>query len=48
MKNEIGTVSPGAFADLVAVKGDPLRDITLLEKIDFVMKGGEIMKSPSR
>lgn len=48
MKNEIGTVSPGAFADLVAVKGDPLKDITLLEKIDFVMKGGEIMKSPSR
>jgi len=48
MQNEIGTVSPGAFADLVAVKGDPTNDITLLEKIDFVMKGGEIVKSPSR
>lgn len=48
MKNEIGTVSPGAFADMVAVKGDPLKDITLLQKIDFVMKGGEIVKSPGR
>jgi imidazolonepropionase-like amidohydrolase len=46
-QNDIGNVSPGKFADVVAVRGDPLKDITLLEKIDFVMKGGQIYKSPS-
>jgi imidazolonepropionase-like amidohydrolase len=45
-QNDIGSVVPGKFADIVAVKGDPLKDISLLEKIDFVMKGGEIYKSP--
>jgi imidazolonepropionase-like amidohydrolase len=48
MKNDIGSVAPGKFADVVAVKGDPLKDITLLEKIDFVMKGGQVIKSPVR
>ena len=48
MKNDIGSISQGKFADLVAVKGDPLKDITLLEKIDFVMKGGQVIKSPAR
>jgi hypothetical protein len=33
---------------LVAVKGDPLSDLGVLEKIDFVMKGGEVFKSPAR
>jgi imidazolonepropionase-like amidohydrolase len=47
MQKDIGSVSPGKFADIVAVKGDPLRDIALLEKVDFVMKGGEIIKSPA-
>jgi hypothetical protein len=32
----------------VAVKGDPLGDISLLQKIDFVMKGGEIHRAPGR
>jgi imidazolonepropionase-like amidohydrolase len=45
MQNDIGSISPGKYADVVAVKGDPLADISLLEKIDFVMKGGEIYKS---
>jgi imidazolonepropionase-like amidohydrolase len=47
MQNEVGSVAPGKYADVVAVKGDPLADIGLLQKIDFVMKGGEIYKSPA-
>lgn len=45
MQNDVGSIAPGKFADIVALKGDPLSDISLLEKIDFVMKGGEIVKS---
>ena len=41
---ELGTVSVGKLADLVAVKGDPLEDISLLENIDFVMKDGVVVK----
>ncbi len=48
MQAEVGTVTPGKFADIVAVKGDPVSDISLLQKIDFVMKGGAIYKSPAR
>jgi imidazolonepropionase-like amidohydrolase len=38
----VGSVGAGKFADLVAVQGDPLADITELERIKFVMKGGEV------
>ena len=41
---DIGTVQAGRYADLVAVDGDPLADITTLQHVDFVMKGGEVMK----
>jgi len=44
MQNDVGTIAAGKYADLVAVKGDPLADVALLEKIDFVMKGGEVYK----
>ena len=41
---KIGHIAPGAHADLVAVKGDLLADVTRLEQVDFVMKGGEVYK----
>ncbi len=45
MADQIGTLSPGKFADLIAVKGDPLEDVTVLNSVDFVMKDGEIIKN---
>ena len=42
--DEIGTVTPGKYADLVAVPGDPLDDITVMSKVSFVMKAGVIYK----
>jgi imidazolonepropionase-like amidohydrolase len=42
---DLGTVETGKFADLVAVKGDPLKDINELKKVKFVMKGGKVVKN---
>jgi imidazolonepropionase-like amidohydrolase len=42
--DQIGTIEPGKFADIIAVPGDPLQDITVLEKAQFVMKGGVVYK----
>jgi len=41
---EIGSIKPGKFADVIAVTGDPLKDISLLEQVQFVMKDGEVFK----
>jgi imidazolonepropionase-like amidohydrolase len=41
---EVGSIKPGKFADLIAVTGDPLANIGLLEKVPFVMKDGKIYK----
>jgi len=43
--DRVGTIEPGKFADLIAVSGDPLRDITQLERVTFVMKGGVVYKN---
>ena len=43
-RTDVGAIVPGRYADMVAVKADPLADITILEKIDHVMKGGEIVR----
>jgi imidazolonepropionase-like amidohydrolase len=42
---DMGAVERGHFADIVAVQGDPLKDITRLEKVAFVMKGGRVIKN---
>jgi imidazolonepropionase-like amidohydrolase len=44
LEEEIGSVEPGKVADLIAVEEDPLRDITALKNVSFVMKGGQIIK----
>jgi imidazolonepropionase-like amidohydrolase len=43
--NKVGTIEAGKWADLVAVDGDPLKDVTTLEHVKFVMKGGEVFKN---
>lgn len=43
-QGELGTLAPGARADLVALRDDPLRDVTATERVDFVMKDGVVVK----
>jgi imidazolonepropionase-like amidohydrolase len=42
--SEIGSIKPGKFADIIAVSGDPLADVSTLENVKFVMKDGKIYK----
>ena len=44
-KGELGVVAPGAYADMIAVNGDPLKDVKELAQVRFVMKGGSIFKN---
>jgi imidazolonepropionase-like amidohydrolase len=44
MGHQVGSIEPGKLADIVAVNGDPLSDISLLEKVSFVMKDGKVYK----
>lgn len=43
--NDMGAIEPGKYADIIAVAGDPLRDITELERVRFVMKGGAVFRN---
>jgi len=43
--NELGSIKVGKYADLIAVSGDPLKDISFLERVEFVMKDGKVYKS---
>src|SRR5205807_636786 len=46
MQDKVGTIEVGKWADIVAVPGDPLGDVSALEKVDFVMKGGVVYRKP--
>ena len=43
--DKVGVIEPNHFADIIAVDGDPLQDVTTLERVKFVMKGGVVYKS---
>jgi imidazolonepropionase-like amidohydrolase len=45
MEKEIGTIAPGLQADIIALDGDPLKDITAVRRVVFVMKGGKVYKN---
>lgn len=43
-QDRVGVIESGWYADLIAVRGDPLSNITLLQDVSFVMKGGTVVK----
>ena len=43
-QKDVGTVQAGRYADLIAVPGDPLKDVRVLKRVPFVMKGGAVIK----
>ncbi len=46
LEGRVGTLRPGAFADVIGVEGNPLEDLTALSRVKFVMKGGRVLLSP--
>lgn len=44
---DVGAIAPGLYGDLIAVRGDPLSNVALLERVDAVIKGGRLVKAPS-
>jgi len=47
-QDRVGSIEKGKFADIIAVAGDPLKDITELERVKFVMKGGQVIRDDSK
>ena len=43
-RTDVGAIAPGAYGDIISVKGDPTRDVAVLERIDTVIKGGKVVK----
>ena len=43
-RNDVGEIRPGRYGDIIAVRGDPVRDVTVLEHVDAVIKGGKLVK----
>ena len=48
MSDQIGTLTPGLNADIIALDGDPLKDITAVRRVVFVMKDGVVYKNEAR
>lgn len=48
MQDDLAAIAPGKYADIVALRGNPLQDVSLLQQIDFVMKDGVIFKSSTQ
>ena len=44
-KDQVGSIEKGKFADLIAVAGDPLADVTEMQRVKFVMKGGVVVRN---
>ena len=45
---DVGAIEPGRWGDIIAVRGDPLANVALLEQVDAVIKGGELVKGPGQ
>ena len=45
---DVGTIAPGAYGDIIAVRGDPLQNVAVLEHVDAVIKGGQLVKGPGQ
>jgi len=43
--NDVGQIAAGKFADIIAVSGDPLQSLNVLDHVSFVMKGGSVVKN---
>ena len=48
LQGQIGVMAPGAYADIVALSGDPLSDIKTLENVQFVMKDGKVFRNETK
>jgi len=46
--SDVGAIAVGRYGDLIAVTGDPLTDVSVLQSVSFVMKGGEVVKSSAQ